>query len=352
MKLSIEHTKYSCYASSNGAEYDASISLRLSNLRSSHDYLEVLRYVQNFVDEFDKAHVVVEPPAPTLSELGLLYDEETGTVGPKPSENVGPVFLDKRVGLAELVVNKELSTPTGPFVKPSVPAEPKEIVTERAPEPVATPVVEEPATPPVDEPKEEIPEPEPPSESELLAEEFRIKCYEVKNLEQAVEVWSNFFSRMSKYGKPYTDERGVDLTMALADALNVEAQEAKAMIREGLKKAAPKPTPGEEAAQPKPATPDLTEVVDALAAKFEELESDPKLSESEVFRVSILACKSADPQKVYPALRDALDKHVKSRNGSLIKGFFPADTILQDRILNPEKNAKFRMMARATKLPA
>ena len=174
----------------------------------------------------------------------------------------------------------------------------------------------------------------------------------MKNLEQAVEVWSNFFSRMSKYGKPYTDERGVDLTMALADALNIEAQEAKAMIREGLKKAAPKPPPGEEPAQAKPAVLDLTEAVDALAAKFEELESDPKLSESEVFRVSILACKSADPQKVYPVLRDALDKHVKSRNGSLIKGFFPADTILQDRILNPEKNAKFRMMARVTKLPA
>ena len=372
MKLSIEHAKYSCYVSGDGTEHDANISLRLDNLRSSHDYLEVLRYVQNFVDEFDKAHVVVEPPAPTLSELGLRYDEETGTVGPKPSENVGPVFLDKRVGLAELVVNKELSTPTGPFVKPSEPAnppaievaQPVEMMTPHAPRPeeaVMDVKVEQPAPTPEPEPVKEEPappaDPEPPTEDQLITEEFQKGCFNVKTLDQAIELWSAFYSRMSKFGKPFTDARGVDLTMALADSLQIEAQEAKAMIREAIKKMQAKPVAPAEAQseESKPAVLDLSETVEALVKKFEELESDPKLTESEVFRSSIVICavpgkQATDPQRVYAVMREALEKHVKGRNGSLIKGFFPTDSILSDRILS-EKNAKFLMMTKVAKLP-
>ena len=364
MKLQITHSDYSFQKYDDKDEHRVDIYLSVFDVTSSNDYIEVLRFVQNFVDEFGKTHVVVPPSPPTLSELGLRYDEETGTVGPKPAEMIGPVFLDQKAGLAELVVNTNLSTPTGPFVKPTEPAnppaievaQPVEMTTPHAPRPeeavmdvkVEQPVKEEPA-PPAD--------PEPPTEDQLITEEFQKGCFNVKTLEQAIELWSAFYSRMSKFGKPFTDARGVDLTMALADALQIEAQEAKAMIREAIKKMQVKPaTPAEAPSEtPKPAVLDLSETVEALVKKFEELESDPKLTESEVFRSSIVICavpgkQTTDPQRVYSVMREALERHVKSRNGSMIKGFFPTDSILSDRILS-EKNAKFLMMTKVAKLP-
>ena len=373
MKLVIEHSDYHVYADESGPdEFKGSISLRLLNMQTSRDYLRALEFVQNFVDEFGKTHVVVPPPPPTLSELGLRYDAETGTVGPKPAEMIGPVFLDQKAGLAELVVNTNLSTPTGPFVKPTEPAnppaievaQPVEMTTPHAPRPeeaVMDVKVEQPAPTPEPEPVKEEPappaDPEPPTEDQLITEEFQKGCFNVKTLDQAIELWSAFYSRMSKFGKPFTDARGVDLTMALADSLQIEAQEAKAMIREAIKKMQAKPVAPAEAQseESKPAVLDLSETVEALVKKFEELESDPKLTESEVFRSSIVICavpgkQATDPQRVYAVMREALEKHVKGRNGSLIKGFFPTDSILSDRILS-EKNAKFLMMTKVAKLP-
>jgi len=372
MKLQITHSDYSFQKYDDKDEHRVDIYLSVFDVTSSNDYIEVLRFVQNFVDEFGKTHVVVPPSPPTLSELGLRYDEETGTVGPKPAEMIGPVFLDQKAGLAELVVNTNLSTPTGPFVKPTEPAnppaievaQPVEMTTPHAPRPeeaVMDVKVEQPAPTPEPEPVKEEPappaDPEPPTEDQLITEEFQKGCFNVKTLEQAIELWSAFYSRMSKFGKPFTDARGVDLTMALADALQIEAQEAKAMIREAIKKMQVKPaTPAEAPSEtPKPAVLDLSETVEALVKKFEELESDPKLTESEVFRSSIVICavpgkQTTDPQRVYSVMREALERHVKSRNGSMIKGFFPTDSILSDRILS-EKNAKFLMMTKVAKLP-
>ena len=401
MKLQITHSDYSFQKYDDKDEHRVDIYLSVFDVTSSNDYIEVLRFVQNFVDEFGKTHVVVPPSPPTLSELGLRYDAETGTVGPKLAEMIGPVFLDQKAGLAELVVNTNLSTPTGPFVKPTEPSVPKmavrsndssppqaqitpaeaealayiaqasktrELDIARAkihphPEEVMDVKVEQPAPAPAPElePVKEEPappaDPEPPTEDQLITEEFQKGCFNVKTLEQAIELWSAFYSRMSKFGKPFTDARGVDLTMALADALQIEAQEAKAMIREAIKKMQVKPaTPAEAPSEtPKPAVLDLSETVEALVKKFEELESDPKLTESEVFRSSIVICavpgkQTTDPQRVYSVMREALERHVKSRNGSMIKGFFPTDSILSDRILS-EKNAKFLMMTKVAKLP-
>lgn len=372
MKLQITHSSFQKYEDKD--EHRVDIYLSVFDVTSSNDYIEALRFVQNFVDEFGKTHVVVPPTPPTLSELGLRYDAETGIVGPKPAEMVGPVFLDQKAGLAELIVNSNLSTPTGPFVRPSEPANPPAI---EVAQPVEIPEVakimdvkcetpmpvevEQPAPTPEPEPVKEEPappaDPEPPTEDQLIAKEFMKGCFNVKTLEQAIELWSAFYSRMSKFGKPFTDARGVDLTMALADALQIEAQEAKAMIREAIKKMQAKPAAPAET-QPdesKPAVLDLSETVEALVKKFEELESDPKLTESEVFRSSIVVCavpgkQTTDPQRVYSVMREALEKHVKGRNGSLIKGFFPTDSILSDRILS-EKNAKFLMMTKVAKLP-
>jgi len=386
MKLIITNTTYSFREYEDGnPEVVCEYTLALRKARSSGDYLEALDYLERGIANFNR-----ETTAPTLSDLGLKYDPETMMLGPTGNVTHAPVDRTVEGEKVTYASELELATPTGPFIKPKEPAAPKdaeytspvmcENVTisdvlklgsteaERAavqyvadavdkleksatapkPEVVETPAQEVKAETPVTTVQEVVSDPQAD-----LFEEFEERCGIVSTVEQATELWLRYRSDIMAYDKAFRERCSNALVLGLEPHLpNCTRQEINALLKDSITKAFKKPEqPPTEPPQPVAAQDDT---VSKLVAEFAELENNPKLAEAEVFRVAIATCavpgkKTTDKERVYTMVREALEIHTKSRNGSVIKGFFPTDSILQDKICT--NNGKFKMMCLAGKLP-
>lgn len=399
MKLIITNTTYSFREYEDGnPEVVCEYTLTLRKARNSGDYLEALDYLERGIANFNR-----ETTAPTLSDLGLKYDPETMMLG--PTGNVTHAPVDRTVEGEKVTYASELklASPTGPFIKPEEPAAPKdaeytspvmcenvtakevgypsEVVTPlgiglvgirpatteseklavefvadaleqhriaKASEMAETPVQEVKAETPVTTIQEVVSDPQAD-----LFEEFEERCGIVSTVEQATELWLRYRSDIMAYDKAFRERCSNALVLGLEPHLpNCTRQEINALLKDSITKAFKKPEqPPTEPPQPVAAQDDA---VSKLVAEFAELENNPKLAEAEVFRVAIATCavpgkKTTDKERVYAMMREALEIHTKSRNGSVIKGFFPTDSILQDKICT--NNGKFKMMCLAGKLP-
>jgi len=312
---------------------------------------------------------------------GLLTEESNL---PSPT---GPVMLE------DVIATSKVGLEMGPFVKPSKPAEPQEVVCETpertkpvwvAPgiivakqdqvedakkiiqaegsDIVAEVVSKQAAIAMVSEPATEIAhaepeEPEAPekSEKDILTEEFEDRCFrEVTSPETAAKLWEEYKVRITAYGDPYRKTRATSLVMAVVDHNEgLTVPEAGALIQAEVKKlAAP---PAEKTPEsPQTETPeDITPLVQSFLEALKEFESKPNVSESELFRLLAVTCatplpdRKVNPNKAFAVLDGAVTLH---KVPMLLK-VFPDMAATKEKIVgDASKTKKFTMMCAAAKI--
>lgn len=339
----------------NGTTYHATFDIRLHGATSHEEYVQATRYLHRCVN--------------TLN-ANLSSPQEPDEL-PEPT---GPVILEPKI--TQVLPHLE-----GPFVKPSEPAEPQEIVCETPSiilakedqvedakmviQSVGSNIVEELAQNlqkayGVSQVEHDIgPEPEiaelEPSEKDKLATAFELDCFEkVNSPETAAKLWEEYKERVSAYGDAYRKMRATSLVMAVVDhneALTVP--EAGVLIQAEIKKLNAKPTEkAPENVQPE-APEDITPLVEKFIEALKEFDNKPNVSESELFRLLAVTCASpmpdrkVNPTKAFAVLDGATTLH---KNPLLVKTF-PDMTATKEKILgDASKTKKFSMMCAAAKI--
>lgn len=331
----------------NGTTHHATFDIRLHGATSHEEYVRAARWMHSHMDALN-------------ANLSLLQEPD------ELPEPTGPVIL-----APQIIPHLE-----GPFVKPSKPAEPQEVVCEtpsiilaredqvedakRIVQSVGSDTVAEVVTT-LQEPsqvKHDVgPEPEEPepTEKDKLATAFELDCFEkVNSPETAAKLWEEYKERVSAYGDAYRKMRATSLVMAVVDHnKELTVPEAGTLIQAEIKKLNAKPaekTP--ESAQPE-APEDITPLVEKFIEALKEFDNKPNVSESELFRLLAVTCASpmpdrkVNPTKAFAVLDGATTLH---KNPLLVKTF-PDMAATKEKILgDASKTKKFSMMCAAAKI--